>query len=148
MECVIIGRVNSPIKEPVDLNWGEIFSEIVLEPEYVPGLVGLLDFSHLLVLTILHKADYIPEEHLIRRPQEREDMPLIGIFAQRARHRPNRIGITAVELVEVKENCIKVRGLDVIDGTPVIDIKPYVPLYDKKEATVPNWMDLIMKDYF
>ena len=90
MEYVIIGRVNSPITEPVDLNWGEVCSEIVLKPEYVPGLLGLEDFSHLLVLTILHKAEYIPEEHLVRRPQEREDMPLKGIFAQRARHRPNR----------------------------------------------------------
>jgi tRNA (Thr-GGU) A37 N-methylase len=75
-------------------------------------------------------------------------MPLLGIFAQRARHRPNRIGVTAVEIVEVTDNSVKVRALDAIDGTPVIDIKPYVPVYDKKDATIPEWMEKMMKGYF
>lgn len=75
-------------------------------------------------------------------------MPLVGIFAQRARHRPNRIGVTAVEIIEVTNNSVKVRALDAIDGTPVIDIKPYVPIYDKKDAIIPDWMEKMMKDYF
>jgi tRNA (adenine37-N6)-methyltransferase len=148
MECITIGKVESPIKEPVDVNWGSIISEIVLEEEYAPGLLGLEEFSHLIVLTILHEAEYNPDKHLKRRPQDREDMPLLGIFAQRARHRPNRIGVTSVEIIEVSERSVKVRGLDNIDGTPVIDIKPYVPVYDRKDATIPNWMDKMMKGYF
>ena len=130
------------------MNWGEVESEITLKPEYAPGLLGLDGFSHLLVLTILHEAEYIPEKHLRRHPQEREDMPLLGIFAQRARHRPNRIGVTAVELIEVTDNSVKVRALDAIDGTPVIDIKPYVPVYDRRDATIPEWMEQMMKGYF
>jgi len=148
MECKIIGTVKSPVTEAVDMNWGEVISEIVLEPEYAPGLLGLEDFSHLMVLTFLHEAEYKPEKHLRRHPQERQDMPLLGIFAQRARHRPNRIGVTAVEIVEVTDNSVKVRALDAIDGTPVIDIKPYVPVYDKKDATIPEWMEKMMKGYF
>ena len=148
MECKIIGTVKSPVTEAVDMNWGEVISEIVLEPEYAPGLLGLEDFSHLMVLTFLHEAEYNPEKHLRRHPQERQDMPLLGIFAQRARHRPNRIGVTAVEIVEVTDSSVKVRALDAIDGTPVIDIKPYVPVYDKKDATIPEWMEKMMKGYF
>ncbi|RLI03984.1 tRNA (N6-threonylcarbamoyladenosine(37)-N6)-methyltransferase TrmO [Candidatus Bathyarchaeota archaeon] len=148
MECKIIGTVKSPVTEAVDMNWGEVISEIVLEPEYAPGLLGLEDFSHLMVLTFLHEAEYNPEKHLRRHPQERQEMPLLGIFAQRARHRPNRIGVTAVEIVEVTDNSVKVHALDAIDGTPVIDIKPYVPVYDKKDATIPEWMEKMMKGYF
>ena len=148
MEYVIIGSVKSPISKPIDMNWGEVISEIIIKPEYVDGLLGLDEFSHLMILTFLHEAEYIPEKHLRRHPQERQDMPLIGIFAQRARHRPNRIGVTAVEIIEVTNNSVKVRALDAIDGTPVIDIKPYVPIYDKKDAIIPDWMEKMMKDYF
>jgi len=148
MKCTIIGTVKSPIIEPVDMNWGKVISKVILKDEYAPGLLGLEAFSHLLVLTFLHEAKFIPEKHLRRHPQERHDMPLLGIFAQRARHRPNRIGITVVEIIEVTDNCVKVRGLDAIDGTPIIDIKPYVPVYDRKDASIPNWMEIMMKDYF
>ena len=148
MECVIIGEVKSPITEAVDMNWGEVVSEIVLKPEFAPGLLGLGDFSHAMILTFLHEAKYVPEVHLRRHPQERQDMPLLGIFAQRARHRPNRIGVTACEIVEVTESSVKVRALDAIIGTPVIDVKPYVPVYDRKDATIPEWMEKMMKGYF
>jgi len=148
MEFVIIGEVKSPITEAVDMNWGEVVSEIVLKPEFAPGLLGLGDFSHAMILTFLHEAKYVPEVHLRRHPQERQDMPLLGIFAQRARHRPNRIGVTACEIVEVTDTSVKVRALDAINGTPIIDVKPYVPVYDRKDATIPKWMEKMMKGYF
>lgn len=148
MELVYIGRVRSPVTEAVDMNWGQVVSEIVLEPEYAPGLLGLEEFSHALILTHLHQAEWSLEKHLRRRPQERSDMPLTGIFAQRARHRPNRIGVTAVEIVEVTDDTLKVRALDAVDGTPVLDVKPYVPSYDRRDATIPQWMTDMMKGYF
>jgi tRNA-Thr(GGU) m(6)t(6)A37 methyltransferase TsaA len=148
MDLVYIGRVRSPVTEAVDTDWGRVVSEIILEPEYAPGLLGLEQFSHALILTHLHQAEWNPEKHLRRHPQDRADMPLTGIFAQRARHRPNRIGVTAVEILEVTEDTLKVRALDAVDGTPVIDIKPYVPLYDCRDATTPDWMTRMMKDYF
>jgi tRNA-Thr(GGU) m(6)t(6)A37 methyltransferase TsaA len=148
VKCVIIGTVNSPITRPVDTNWSHVFSEIIIKEKFAPGLLGLEDFSHLIVLTFLHKAKFTLGKHLRRHPQERTDLPVLGIFAQRARHRPNRIGVTAVEIIDIKENRIKVRGLDAIDGTPIIDIKPYVPRFDRKDATIPEWMNKIMKNYF
>ena len=76
-------------------------------------------------------------------------MPELGIFAQRAKHRPVPVGITAVELIAVAGNVVKVRGLDAIDGTPVLDIKPYFPAFDKiDDAAVPDWAEILMKNYF
>jgi tRNA-Thr(GGU) m(6)t(6)A37 methyltransferase TsaA len=148
MNFIYIGHVDSPVKEPVDMDWGEVESNIVLNNEYAPGLLGLDQFSHAIIVTHLHQANWDAETHLRRHPQEREDMPLLGIFAQRAKHRPNSIGVTAVQILKVLEDSLKVRGLDVIDGTPVLDIKPYVPQYDKRNATIPDWMKKLMENYF
>ena len=143
-----IGRVCNDVKEKKDHSWGEELSTIVLEEAYRPGLVGLMDFSHAIILTYLDKARYEPQKHLQRRPQNRADMPLTGIFAQRAKDRPNPIGLTAVEIISADEQSLTVRGLDAVDGTPVLDIKPYYPIYDRKHATVSPWVDRLMADYF
>ena len=143
-----IGRVHNTVAEKKDHSWGEELSTIELEEACRPGLTGLLDFSHAIVRTYLDKAAYQPEKHLQRRPQNRKDMPLTGIFAQRAKDRPNPIGLTAVEIVSVTEGTLTVKGLDAVDGTPVLDIKPYYPVYDRKDARVPEWVDRLMADYF
>ena len=144
-----IGRVRSKVKDAVDENWGEIESDIILSDEYTPGLTGLEGFTHIIVVFHMHKADYNENMHLVRHPQERTDLPMLGIFAQRAKHRPNPIGITAVEVVSVKGNTVKVRGLDAIDGTPVLDIKPYFPAFDSRpDAMTPGWVEEIMRPYF
>jgi tRNA-Thr(GGU) m(6)t(6)A37 methyltransferase TsaA len=144
-----IGIVESPVKDPVDENWGSVTSRISLKPEYSPGLLGLGDFSHVIVVTYLHKASFDPSRHLQRRPRGLAHMPKVGIFSQRAKDRPNPLGVTAVELLAVGENHITVRGLDAIDGTPVIDIKPYYPQYDRIDsAVVPSWVEELMKGYF
>lgn len=76
-------------------------------------------------------------------------MPLVGIFAQRAKDRPNPIGITAVSLLSVTSDSVFVRGLDAIDGTPVLDLKPYYPQYDCMDgAIVPEWVVRLMEGYF
>jgi tRNA-Thr(GGU) m(6)t(6)A37 methyltransferase TsaA len=97
----------------------------------------------------MHKAIFNPNQHLVRRPQERPEMPLIGIFAQRAKHRPNPLGVTSVELLGLNYNKIQVKGLDAIDGTPVLDIKPYIPIMDTKiDIKIPNWIKRLMINYF
>ena len=121
---------------------------IELEEEYYSGLEGLSDFSHAIILYHLDKAVYDKEKHLQRRPQNREDMPLVGIFSQRGKDRPNRIGMTSVQIVNVEDTQLTVKGLDAIDGTAVLDIKPYYPVYDKKDAIVPEWVDRLMEHYF
>lgn len=144
-----IGFVKSKIQDKIDHNWGKVISKIIIKDDLADGLRGLEGFSHILVTYHLNEAKFIREKHLIRRPQGRDDMPKVGIFSQRAKDRPNPIGVTAVKLISVNGNCIEVQGLDAIDGTPVIDIKPYYPMYDLKEdATVPNWVDELMRDYF
>ena len=73
---------------------------------------------------------------------------MVGIFAQRTKDRPNTIGMTAVEIVSVEERCITVKGLDALDGTPILDLKPYYPVYDRRDATVPEWVERLMEHYF
>ena len=143
-----IGYVKNEVSTRKDVSWGEDTSVIQLEEEYRSGLSGLEDFSHAIILFYLDKANYVKEKHLQRRPQNREDMPLVGIFSQRGKDRPNQIGMTSVRILSVSENSLTVQGLDAIDGTPVLDIKPYYPVYDRKDAEVPEWVDRLMAHYF
>ena len=149
MDLKPIGTVKSAVSEPVDENWGKVVSEIHLDPALAAGLRGLDQFSHILVLFFMHRSTFEPSRDLIRRPRGRADMPELGIFAQRAKHRPNPIGITAVELLAVDGSVLKVRGLDAIDGTPVLDIKPYLPAFDQvNQPCVPEWVAKVMEGYF
>ena len=143
-----IGTVKNSVKNRKDSSWGEDISLIILDEQYACGLKGLEEFSHAVILFHLDQARYEKERHLQRRPQNRDDMPLVGIFSQRGKDRPNRIGMTSVEIVSVEEGTLAVKGLDAIDGTPVLDIKPYYPAYDKKDASVPEWVDRLMAHYF
>ena len=144
-----IGTVSSPVAERTDRDWGAVRSRIILDPEFAGGLLGLESFSHAIVVTYLHQARYESEKHLRRRPRNLESMPLVGILAQRAKNRPNPIGVTAVEVFVVSHDYLEVRGLDAIDGTPVLDIKPYYPHFDRIGAPrVPEWVDRLMDGYF
>lgn len=148
IEMEAIGFVENDVKDKKDVSWGEDTSSIVLNEQYISGLKGLDDFSHVIIIYHLDRAKYEKDKHLQRRPQNREDMPLVGIFSQRGKDRPNRIGMTSVEIVSVSDDRLVVRGLDAVDGTPVLDIKPYYPVYDKKDASVPDWVDRLMGHYF
>ena len=143
-----IGFVSNDVSVKKDAAWGKDVSRIVLDQIYVPGLRGIEYFSHAIILFHLDQAAYVVERHVQRRPQNRDDMPVVGIFAQRCKDRPNRIGMTSVEIVSVDDDAFVVRGLDAIDGTPVLDIKPYFPAYDKRDAHVPEWVDRLMEHYF
>lgn len=145
----VVGRVRSPVKDPVDEGWGRVQSTIELDASYRGATRGLEDFSHALVVTHLHLADFDASTDLVRRARGQADMPETGIFAQRARHRPSPIGVTAVEILEVTPTSLTVRGLDAVDGTPVLDIKPYVPAFDRVDAArVPEWTERLFLDYF
>ena len=145
----VIATVRNEVALQKDCGWGKDCSSIVVNEEYRQGLTGLRQFSHIIVVFYLDQARFDPALHLVRRPHERDDLPLVGILAQRSKDRPNPIGITAVRLLDVTDNTITVQGLDAIDGTPVLDIKPYYPKYDcRPDATVPEWVDDLMKNYF
>jgi tRNA-Thr(GGU) m(6)t(6)A37 methyltransferase TsaA len=144
-----IGTVSSPVTERTDENWGEIRSKIILDPEFAGGLLGLEGFSHAIVVTYLHQARYQKEKHLRRRPRNLATMPEVGILSQRAKNRPNPIGVTAVEILDVGHDYLEAKGLDAIHGTPVLDIKPYCPHFDRVEdPRVPEWVDRLMEGYF
>lgn len=144
-----IGIVRSPVAEPVDEGWGEVVSEIRLREDLAPGLAGLADFSHVLVVFWMHAASFDPAADLVRRPRGRADLPEVGIFAQRARHRPNPIGISAARIERIEGSVVIVRGLDAIDGTPVLDLKPYVPEFDRvAEARVSGWIERLLRGYY
>ena len=143
-----IGTVRSPVKVPVETGWAEVVSDLVVEQRFAGGLKGIDEFSHVLVVFLMHQAWFDPAD-LVSRPEGREDLPEIGIFAQRARHRPNPIGTSAVRIEAVQSNVITVRGLDAIDGTPLLDIKPYFPQFDRiEQPVVPAWVERLMRGYF
>ena len=148
IEMLPIGRVENTVSEKKDTAWGGNVSTIILDDQYAGGLSGLDQFSHAIILYYLDQAQFVKEKHLQRRPQNREDMPMVGIFSQRAKDRPNRIGMTSVEIVSVSGRTLTVKGLDAVNGTPVLDIKPYYPVYDRKEAVVPGWVNRLMEHYF
>ncbi len=144
-----IGVVYNEVKEPIDEGWGRVVSEVVLDETLADGLDGIEAFSHVLVLYWMHRAAEAEPVRMRRRPQGRADMPEVGIFAQRARHRPNPIGVTAVRLLRREKNRLVVQGLDAINGTPVVDVKPYVPQFDSVAGpTVPTWVSQLMERYF
>lgn len=144
-----IGQVVNQVGNRKDTGWGTDVSEIILDEKYIGGLEGLADFSHAVIVYYLDQANFDLNEHLQRRPQNREEMPLRGIFAQRGKDRPNQIGLTTVEIISVFEDRLIVKGLDAIADTPVLDIKPYYPMYDCREgAVVPEWVHQLMREYF
>jgi tRNA-Thr(GGU) m(6)t(6)A37 methyltransferase TsaA len=106
-----------------DVNDRDLISRIGIGKEYADGLAGIEDWSHLYVI---YWMDKIPDEKkTLLCPGSKPDMPTVGIFATRAPVRPNPIGLTLVELLRRERNVLVVKGLDALDGTPVLDIKPY-----------------------
>ena len=150
MDVHPIGTVKCPVNEMSQGNWAKIESRIQLEPLYAGGLQGLAEFSHIIVVFFLDRAaGFDPAKQLLRRPRGMEDMHPVGVFAQRTKFRPNPIGITAVRLLGIEGNVLRVRGLDALDGTPVLDLKPYMPPFDRVEdATMPSWVAHVMEGYF
>ena len=104
-------------------------------------LDGLEEFSHIIVIYWMHRVSPYGQVPLKVHPGGSKELPLMGIFATRSPHRLNPIGATIVRLLERRDDILKVERLDAIDGTPVIDIKPYIPRYDlENDAKVPSWL--------
>lgn len=146
-----IGTVRSPIKEVADDCWGGVTSVIELDAtRFTPESTrGLEEFSHLEVIFLLDRIR--PESVLSgsKHPRERQDWPKVGVFAQRTRDRPNRIGVTVCKIEAVNGLRISVRELDAIDGTPVLDIKPYFEKFGPREPVrQPAWSRELMAGYF
>ncbi len=134
-----IGYVKNNIKEPRFGNFANEISEIVIEKKFEKALNGIEEYSHVI---IIYWMDRVKNHVITHRPQGNPEVPIVGIFACRCPQRPNPIAITTVKLIEHNGNAIKVKGLDILDGTPVLDIKPYWPQYDKVEnGKIPEWVN-------
>lgn len=135
-----IGIVRSGIKQPGEYNPHEITSEIVIDDDLCDGLDNLNEFSHIIVLYWMH-LDANPGKKPVKiRPRNNPDNPLVGIFSTRSGDRPNRIGLCNAKLLGRQGNVLRLSGLDAVDGTPVIDIKPYMPRLDTiSDAQVSKW---------
>jgi tRNA-Thr(GGU) m(6)t(6)A37 methyltransferase TsaA len=146
-----IGFVRGGRTEVVDDDWDAVQAEIVLDPEHftAEALTGLETFSHVEVLFHFHKGD--PDKIVTgtRHPRGREDWPKVGIFAQRGAMRPNLLGMTICHVLGVEGAKLRVQGLDAIDGTPVLDIKPVLTGFAPR-GTVrePDWAVEIMAEYW
>jgi tRNA (Thr-GGU) A37 N-methylase len=137
-----VGVVRSPISAPVDDVWGGVRSHIDLDAaQFAPeALAGLDRFHGVSDQEICRGA---------RHPRGRQDWPLAGIFAQRGKNRPNRLGVTVCRLLAVNGLSIEVEDLDAIDGTPVLDIKPYMREFAPRGAVhQPDWSSELMADYW
>lgn len=146
-----IGTVRAPRTEALDDNWGSVRSVVELDAgQFTPDVVaGLHAFSHVEVVYFFHKVPESKIESGARHPRNNTDWPRVGIFAQRAKARPNRIGLSSCRLIQVDGLRLLVEGLDAIDGTPVIDIKPYLREFAPRgEQHQPAWSTEIMSKYF
>ncbi len=134
-----IGFVKNQVTQPGQGGWEKVISKIVIDRKLSDALCGLEEFSHIVVLFWMHRVSGEPA--LKVHPKGKIEIPLVGLFATSSPRRPNPLGETAVRLLQRRGNILKVRGLDAINGTPVIDIKPYIPTDDiVAEARVPPWV--------
>jgi len=150
IELSPIGYVKNVREEIKHDQWGGVISEIVLIDEIMEeAFEGIEDFSHLEIIFYLDKVKDEKAIAQFRHPRGNTDLPRLGTFAQRNKNRPNRIGLTTVELLERKGKSILVKYLDAINGTPVLDIKPVMKEFGPKgEIKQGSWTAEIMKDYW
>ena len=142
MTLKAIGTVRNEIKQPLHRECTEVVSEIVIDAGLTEALDRLDEFSHIIVLYWMHRAAGGQTAARVH-PGGRREAPLVGLFATRSPNRPNPVGQTTVRLLERRGNILKVEGLDAIDGSPVIDIKPYLPGYDSPaDAGVASWITI------
>lgn len=150
-ELEAIGYVRGGRSEATDDDWGSSRARIVLDDGRftADALAGLADFSHAEIVFIFDRVAAGEITSGARHPRGRKDWPKVGIFAQRGKNRPNRVGVTICKIVGVEGLTIEVEGLDAIDGTPVLDVKPVLKGFlPRDEVREPAWASEIMKQYW
>ncbi len=150
-ELTPVAHVRGGRAEAIDDNWGASRATIELDPAHFgpDAFAGLADFSHLEVIFVFDRVPPEKIEHGARHPRGRQDWPLVGIFAQRGKNRPNRLGLCTCRIVAVRGLTVEVEGLDAIDGTPVLDLKPVMRAFQPRGDVVePQWVGELMRDYW
>ncbi len=137
-----IGYVRNNVAKTLkpEHDWTGIVSEIIIKPELEAGLLGLEHYSHVIVIFWAHQATDKSKISLRVRYKGDPCLPEVGVFASRSLFRPNPLGMKIARLVERRDNILHLDGLDALNGTPVLDIKPFIPRNDAPaNATVPDW---------
>ena len=146
-----VGFISGPRTEPTDDGWGAVESTIRIDDRFpLEALKGLDAFSHIEVVYLFHLADLGKTVTGARRPRGLSHLPEVGIFAQRNKDRPNHIGVSRCRLLSIDGRDIRVLGLDAIDGSPVLDVKPYFSRFIPSAGDVhePEWVEEITRRYF
>jgi tRNA-Thr(GGU) m(6)t(6)A37 methyltransferase TsaA len=145
-----IGTVRCGRADPQETDhWADVESVIEVAERFGDEpFTGLADFSHVEVVFVFDRLAERPDYRRPLRPRGRAELPAVGVFADRGPRRPNRIGCTICEIVSVAGRCLRVRGLDAVDGTPVLDIKPVLRQFLPERVRQPAWVDALMRDYF
>ncbi len=136
-----IGIIHTPFRDlsgmPIQPSAAEgVEGKVILDPALQEGLKDLEGFSHIILLYYFHQAG---DPKLLVKPYLDDEQR--GLFATRAPRRPNGIGFSIVKLLEIQENILKVANVDILDGTPLLDIKPYIPYFDHPEADRVGWLE-------
>lgn len=135
-----IAVVRNGVREPRPDGWEQVRSDLIFRDDLLAALDGIEQYSHVIVVFYCHR---VPEEERTTgriHPRGDESLPEQGVLATRSQRRPNALGVAVVPLLRRRRNILRVRGLDAIDGTPVLDVKPYIPHYDSvADARVPDW---------
>ena len=146
-----VGHVRGGRAQAVDDNWGDVRAMIELDDARFGAetLAELESFSHLVVIFHFHAADPAKIELLARHPRNNPAWPKAGIFAQRGKKRPNHLGVSTCQILSVEGPRVFVHGLDAIDGTPVLDLKPFMRAFEPRvEVKEPAWAGELMANYW
>ena len=147
-----VGVVVGGRREPIDDEWGAVEAVIRLDAERfgADAVAGLDEFSHLVVVYQFHLVEEAAVQTGARRPRGNPAWPEVGMFAQRAKMRPNRLGVSTCALLGSDGLDLSVRGLDAVDGSPVLDVKPFMREFDPPPGEVrqPAWATELMRGYF
>lgn len=139
METICVSPIGFVERDDSNVRDKDAVSRIVLDVNLVEALEGLDGFSHVFVIFWMHEVSESRRTRLKIYPRGRSDLPLVGVFSTRTSSRRNPIGLTLVELMDIRENVVFLKGLDAFDGTPVLDIKPYDRWDRELDAVVPDW---------
>lgn len=150
ISLIPIGKIINERTDIEDDNWGNVISRIELTESIDESSIrGIEEFSHLEIIYYFDKVDDTKIITGARHPRNFEHLPVVGIFAQRAKNRPNKLGLTTVKLLKAENKTLYVTGLDAINGTPVLDIKPvFKQFLPREEVKQPSWTNDIMKNYW
>jgi tRNA-Thr(GGU) m(6)t(6)A37 methyltransferase TsaA len=142
-----IAVVRNNVFDPRPDGWEEVRSDLIFREELMPALDGIEEYSHVIVVFHFHRVPEAERGVLMLHPRGDTSLPEQGVFATRSQLRPSAVGVAVVPVVQRRRNILRVRGLDAIDGSPVLDIKPYLPPYDSVPgATMPEWVTRLFEE--